>query len=98
MLNNPITADWMGHFAAVALGKIGDKQAFDPLITALSDKDVMIRIAAADGLGYLGDSRALPTLRLARKNDNGIDEFGESVRDHATRAIRRIQRHTKKGL
>ena len=96
MLNNPVTAAWMGHFAAVALGKIGDTQAFDPLITALCDKDVMIRIAAADGLGYLGDLRALPNLRLARKNDNGIDEFGESVSDHAAKAIRRIQRYMKK--
>jgi hypothetical protein len=49
-----------------------------------------------DGLGYLGDSRALPALKLARKNDKGTDEFGRSVKHHATKAIRRIQRMKNK--
>ena len=98
MLNNPVTADWMGHFAAEALGKIGDKRAFDPLVTALSNESVVIRIAAADGLGYLGDSRAISALRLAGKNDKGIDDFGRSAEDHARKAIRRIQRYAKKSF
>lgn len=86
------TRKWLGHYVAVSLGKIGDEKVFEPLIKALSDRDEVIRIAAADGLGYLGDSRALPALKLARKNDNGIDEFGESVKEHATKAIRRIKK------
>jgi len=97
ILNNRSKTNWARHFAAVALGKIGNKSAFDSLITALTDEDEVTRIAATDGLGYLEDARAIPALRLARKNDGGIDEFGESVRDHATRAIRRIRRHANQG-
>jgi HEAT repeat protein len=96
ILNNHDKTNFARHFAAMALGKIGDKRAFDPLIAALSGDDVVIRIAAADGLGYFGDSHAVPALKLARKNDNGSDEFGRRVRDHATRAIRHIQRLTEK--
>ena len=96
ILNNHDKTNLSRHFATLALGKIGDKSAFNPLIAALSDKDVVVRIAAADGLGYLGDRCAIPVLKLARKNDNGSDEFGRRVRDHATRAIRHIQRLAKK--
>lgn len=97
-LENSKTREWAGHIAVVALGKIGDKRAFEPLVTALSDNDVVTRIAAAYGLGFLGDSRALPALRLARRNDKGIDEFGESVRAQANWAIHRIQRLEKKAF
>lgn len=97
ILNNHDKTNLARHFAAVALGKIGDKRALNPLISALSDDDVVIRIAAADGLGQLRDNRAIPVLNLARKNDKGTDEFGRRVKDHATKAIHRIQQYARKG-
>ncbi|MFN8412095.1 MAG: HEAT repeat domain-containing protein [Anaerolineales bacterium] len=92
LFDDDSTRKWCGHYIAVALGKIGDEKVFEPLIKALSEEDEVIRIAATDGLGYLGNSRAIPALKLARKNDTGIDEFGESVKEHATKAIHRIQK------
>ena len=57
----------------------------------LEDEDVVVRIAAVVGLGYLGDERALPLLEQKQLYDDGIDEFGISVRDTAIEATERIR-------
>jgi HEAT repeat protein len=51
--------------AAEALGKIGDRRAFDALAGALRDPDSLVRIYAARALVRLGDPRAVtPLLNL----------------------------------
>jgi|GEM_PF-1872313 len=47
--------------AAMALGKIGDRKAVDPLINALRDKNV--GWAAAEALGKIGDQKTVDLLR-----------------------------------
>ncbi len=51
--------------ASDALGKIGDKRAVEPLITALDDEDELVREGAAKALGMLGDKRAVEPLITA---------------------------------
>jgi HEAT repeat protein len=59
----------------------------DPLISALRDDDIEVRLAAADALGQVGPA-AQPALeplwRLIRDPD-------EDVRDSALRAIKKIR-------
>jgi len=90
-LKNPAPNNWMRPFAAAALGRLGDKQAFDHLINILEDEDIVVQIAAVEGLGYLGDERALPLLQQKQQYDDGIDEFGISVKNTAIEAIERIR-------
>ena len=45
-----------------ALGKLGEGRAFAPLTIALESPSSNLRAAAATGLGYLGDSRAVDSL------------------------------------
>jgi HEAT repeat protein len=51
--------------AASALGEIGDTQAVEPLITALSDKIGSVRGAAAKALTSIGTPEALAALKKA---------------------------------
>lgn len=60
-------------------------------MVALKDEYEVVRWCAADGLGDLGDMRAIPALEWARDHDEAIDEFGESVRHHASQAIEKIR-------
>ena len=50
--------------AAQALGKLGDPQAVDPLITALKDEEILssVKTAALEALGQIGDARAVDPL------------------------------------
>jgi len=48
--------------AALALGKIGDPSAFEPLMNLLHDPDVDVRKSGCDALGRLGDVRAVDAL------------------------------------
>ncbi len=71
--------------AAIALGKIGDKRAVDPLIQVLKGKDwPVVRCAAAGALGELGDKRAIGPLTQA-SNDSEIN-----VRLAAENALKKI--------
>lgn len=56
------------------------------LRTALQDKDLLVRLFAAEALGEIGDPRALPALRKAESEDKT-----PSVRSVASEAIKRIQ-------
>jgi HEAT repeat protein len=51
--------------AALALGKLGDTKAVEPLIACLKDQDSYVRRRAALALGKLGDARAIASLCAA---------------------------------
>ena len=48
--------------AARALGQIGDPRAVDPLIEALENEYIAVRLGAAQALGEIGDARAVDPL------------------------------------
>jgi HEAT repeat protein len=48
---------------AYLLGQAGDSRALEPLIDALQDEHVGVRGAAANALGTIGDTSAMPYLR-----------------------------------
>jgi HEAT repeat protein len=54
--------------AAVALGRIENARAVEPLITALQDPDANVRKAVAEALGSIGDHRAAEPLIAALKD------------------------------
>jgi HEAT repeat protein len=56
--------------AAVALGEIGDPRAVEPLIAALGDENLNVRIDAAKALGKIGDPRAVEPLIAALGDEN----------------------------
>jgi len=53
--------------AAQALGRIGDREAVDPLISTLNDDNLYVRKAAVEALAMLGDWKAVDAIleRLA---------------------------------
>jgi HEAT repeat protein len=59
LLNDPLTKT----AAAVALGAVGHAPALAPLVEALRSGDAELSVAAADGLGRLGDRAAIGPLR-----------------------------------
>ena len=60
--------------AATSLGKSRSLEAFDVLVAMLhKDKDVGVQRSAAEGLGLLGDRRAIP--HLAKHLENGVFNF-----------------------
>ncbi|MDJ0772430.1 MAG: HEAT repeat domain-containing protein [Mastigocoleus sp. MO_167.B18] len=68
--------------AARALGKIGDKQAVNPLIESLKCSDFYVREAAAQSLEMLGDPNSVPPLveLLEKGLDNNSSENSSSER------------------
>lgn len=71
--------------AAEALGKLGDREAVEPLFALLSDRYWDVRATAAEALGKLGDLRAVePILTLLK-----IDEHF-MVRRAAAEALGRL--------
>ena len=71
--------------AAMALGRIGDKQALKPLIERLEDESAYVRASAAKALGYLGDKRAARALKSALKEES------EEVRKAAREALKKLK-------
>lgn len=72
------------HHAAIALGKIGDKNAIAPLLDLLdrnNNKDVYIRHAASYGLSLIGDAEAIHKQAKGR---------GAGARLGAVLALRRL--------
>jgi HEAT repeat protein len=58
--------------AAAALGRLGDARAFDILLRILDeDEDPGVGAYAAQGLGFLGDRRAIPALTKATQGPTG---------------------------
>src|SRR5262245_43933523 len=70
--------------AVTALGRLGDKRALRPLVTALRDDSAMVRAIAAAALGKLGHRAALPALRTACDDDDAL------VRKRAQQAMSEI--------
>lgn len=58
LLNDPKTKTSGAEAAAIALGKTGDKRAFDPLMSLMDSSFPTAVRAAIAGLGDLGDPRA----------------------------------------
>lgn len=54
--------------AAVALGRLDDPRAVEPLTRALRDHSRVVRAVAATALGHIGDESALPALRRAARD------------------------------
>lgn len=72
--------------AVIALARKKKQVAIKPLINKLKDRSVVVRLAACYGLGELGSSEALISLRLALKDED------EKVRQEAARAIIKISK------
>jgi HEAT repeat protein len=76
--------EYVRAHAAIALGSIGDKRAFEPLLSVLENMDESIRGPVASALGELGDKRAVTPLIAALEDDD------LSVRSEAARALGNI--------
>jgi hypothetical protein len=55
--------------AVVSLGRLNDKAAMKPLVTALQDPNPQVRALAAAALGRIGHKAALPSLKTAAADD-----------------------------
>lgn len=63
---------------ALALGRIGDKRALDPLMVLLGERYSDVKIAAATALGQIGDERAVNPLvktMLEHSESNVVNVF-----------------------
>ena len=68
--------------ACKTLGKIGDKQATDSLISVLDDPEESVRYQATIALGQIGDNKAVnPLLSLLKRKDDPL------VRSEAAKAL-----------
>jgi HEAT repeat protein len=88
ILVKALRSSWLGPKAALALGRMGDDRAVEPLINSLCDRRETIRKAAAEALGRLGDDRAVEPL------SHTLNDRYASVRDCAQQAIKRIKAHS----
>ena len=80
-----------------ALGKLGDKRAFEAIAAHLNSKQVHIRAAAVHALTYLGDVRALDALEPLRRDNtiSGQEDRGGptyTLGSEAKRAINTIRK------
>jgi hypothetical protein len=89
-LVNALRSPWLGPKAALALGRMHEERALEPLVGSLRDRKVEIRLAAAKALGELGDGRAVEPLSRA------LDDEYAGVRDSARQAIGMIRGRSDK--
>ncbi len=75
--------------AAVELGKLGDRAAAEPLLTAVSDVDADVAREAATALGLLGDPSAIQPLIDVVDNANGY--FHTVVRAAAASSLGQLK-------
>jgi len=66
---------------------IGDVRAVDYLIPMLKDPEPVIRGAAAEALGNIGDSRAFAALSTSLADENAF------VRAHTKDALQKLEPH-----
>ncbi len=81
----------MRWVAAVALGKIKDARAVDPLIAALRDSHPGVRSNAATALGEIGDLRAVKPLTAALEDSHPGVAHSASEALGSLRATGRVQ-------
>lgn len=67
-LKDPAKPKYVRHYAAIALGRTGNRQAIAPLIDALHDEKSVVREAAAEALGMLGNPTAVSPLIATLKD------------------------------
>ncbi len=72
--------------AAKALGEFGGAEAVEALLSALGDKQDVMRAAAAEALGKIGDKRAIEPLNTLLTTDEE-----EIVRKAAATALRQME-------
>ena len=72
--------------AAEALGRMGDPEAVDELISTLWDDDARVRLKAAWALGRIGDRRAYAPLQRLYRMEN---EWAQEIIGEALENIRR---------
>jgi HEAT repeat protein len=78
--------DWLIRLGAIEVLKdIKSPQSFDTLLTALSDSRPLILKAAIEGLGRMGDPRAVDSLRLLLRHED------TEVTDLAQKALNEIR-------
>ena len=70
--------------ALEALGAIGDARAVEPLIAALKDSELYVRLGGAKALGEIGDARAVESLSAA------LQDSASDVRKNAAAALGKI--------
>lgn len=58
--------------AVVSLGRLNDRAALKPLVTALHDPNAQVRALAAAALGKLGHKAALPALKAATEDPDDV--------------------------
>jgi len=75
----------IAYRAVRAVGKTGGAGALDVLVKALESKDMLVRIAAVQALGDLGDSKALSVLWPLTEEDN------PDIAQAARKSIERIR-------
>ena len=77
---------------AYALGAIGDRQAIDPVIAALADKETWVRLRAVTALRRLKAKEAVPSLEHMLSDQNVL------VRQDTVRALKALtgRRYTEK--
>jgi len=81
--------------AVTALGRIGDKQATDPLLNILDTigwlaplRWMELKTAVAVALGQLGDESALPYLKKLAKRDSSLGEACSDAADNLERVVK----------
>lgn len=99
-----ITALWHGlshnsrarrHAYLPALSQICDARAVPHLLAALPGQRAEITLTLVNGLGRLGDSRALPALRiLTRSRDQAIQSSAQNAITGIERAMKAHPEHT----
>jgi hypothetical protein len=62
LVSDPKEDEFVRAHAAAALGAVGDPAATDVLTNLLGDRSSVVRTRAAEGLGLLGGSEAIPAL------------------------------------
>jgi HEAT repeat protein len=79
-------------FACDTLGKLEHQRSIPLFVQLLAtDPNALVRHLAAFWLGELGDESALPALMTAAERDTGTDHEGITMRETATKAIRKIR-------
>jgi len=73
------------RYLIIRLGTRKSKEAFEPLIKALSDKDPWVRESAADALGSLGDPRAINYLKML------LEDEDEDVRESVATSVKLLE-------
>lgn len=76
--------------AVAALGRLEDRAALKPLVTALHDPNAKVRAIAAAALGKLRHKAALPALKTAADEDPDA-----KVQKHAREAAIAVAKHNK---